>query len=215
MEITVRDFPNLGVIETTLNSTTMKMLWNLIDEAKQKEESHNSELAGNITLSLKLDNNAVFLKPILKTIVYAYQDRYGSAYHALRPGKLRNEFNLESLWVNFQYQTEFNPLHTHSGGYSFVIWMKIPTEYEDQKELPFAKNSGEKNMISNFVFTYSDILGNLNNFAYEMNKTREGTLLFFPSRLNHQVYPFYNCESERISISGNLSVLSKPVSLSA
>jgi len=215
MEITVRDFPNLGVIETTLNSTTMKMLWNLIDEAKQKEESHNSELAGNITLSLKLDNSAVFLQPILKNIVYAYQDRYGSAYHALRPGKLRNEFNLESLWVNFQYQTEFNPLHTHSGGYSFVIWMKIPTEYEDQKELPFAKNSGEKNMISNFVFTYSDILGNLNNFAYEMNKTREGTLLFFPSRLNHQVYPFYNCESERISISGNLSVLSKPVSLSA
>ena len=215
MEITVRDFPNLGVIETTLNSTTMKMLWNLIDEAKHKEESHNSELAGNITLSLKLDNNAVFLKPILKTIVYAYQDRYGSAYHALRPGKLRNEFNLESLWVNFQYQTEFNPIHTHSGGYSFVIWMKIPTEYEDQIELPFAKNSGEKNMISNFVFTYSDILGNLNNFAYEMNKTREGTLLFFPSRLNHQVFPFYNCESERISISGNLSVLSKPVSLSA
>ena len=215
MEITVRDFPNLGVIETTLNSTTMKMLWNLIDEAKQKEESHNSELAGNITLSLKLDNSAVFLKPILKNIVYAYQDRYGSAYHALRPGKLRNEFNLESLWVNFQYQTEFNPLHTHSGGYSFVIWMKIPTEYEDQKELPFAKNSGDKNMISNFVFTYTDILGNLNNFAYEMNKTREGTLLFFPSRLNHQVFPFYNCESERISISGNLSVLSKPVSLSA
>jgi hypothetical protein len=215
MEITVRDFPNLGVIETTLNSTTMKMLWNLIDEAKQKEESHNSELAGNITLSLKLDNSAVFLKPILKNIVYAYQDRYGSAYHALRPGKLRNEFNLESLWVNFQYQTEFNPLHTHSGGYSFVIWMKIPTEYEDQKELPFAKNSGDKNMISNFVFTYTDILGNLNNFAYEMNKTREGILLFFPSRLNHQVFPFYNCESERISISGNLSVLSKPVSLSA
>ena len=48
MEITVRDSPNLGVIETTLNSTTIKMLWNLIDEAKQKEEPHNSELAGNI-----------------------------------------------------------------------------------------------------------------------------------------------------------------------
>ena len=93
--------------------------------------------------------------------------------------------------------------------------MKIPTEYKDQKELPLAKNSGEKTMISNFVFTYTDILGNLRNFAYEMNKTREGTLLFFPSRLNHQVLPFYNCEGERISISGNLGVLSTPVSLSA
>ena len=29
-------------------------------------------------------------------------------------------------------------------------------------------------------------------------------MLFFPSKLNHQVYPFLNCEEERISISGNI-----------
>ena len=29
-------------------------------------------------------------------------------------------------------------------------------------------------------------------------------MLFFPSSLSHQVYPFYECEEERITISGNV-----------
>ena len=33
----------------------------------------------------------------------------------------------------------------------------------------------------------------------------QGMLVFFPSRLNHIVYPFYNCDETRISISGNIS----------
>ena len=31
-----------------------------------------------------------------------------------------------------------------------------------------------------------------------------GRLLFFPANLRHQVYPFYNCGDDRISISGNI-----------
>ena len=31
-------------------------------------------------------------------------------------------------------------------------------------------------------------------------------MLFFPSKLNHVVYPFYKCDEERISISGNVGV---------
>ena len=32
----------------------------------------------------------------------------------------------------------------------------------------------------------------------------EGRMLFFPASLQHQVYPFYECEEERITISGNI-----------
>ena len=32
----------------------------------------------------------------------------------------------------------------------------------------------------------------------------EGRMLFFPGELNHQVYPFYGTEEERITISGNV-----------
>ena len=44
---------------------------------------------------------------------------------------LKNEhpYYLREMWVNYQKQHEFNPLHYHSGIYSFVVWMKIPTDW--------------------------------------------------------------------------------------
>ena len=40
--------------------------------------------------------------------------------------------------------------------------------------------------------------------SYGLSKGDEGNMLFFPSELHHQVYPFYNCDKTRISISGNI-----------
>ena len=82
--------------------------------------------------------------------------------------------------------------------------MKIPTEYEDQKNLPHAKGSNS-DCISNFEIQYQSSLGDLMPFNYRMGKWAEGMLLFFPSQLMHGVYPFYDCDEDRITISGNLT----------
>ena len=42
------------------------------------------------------------------------------------------------------------------------------------------------------------------NRAYKLSKDYEGTMLFFPARLRHCVYPFYGTDKPRISIAGNL-----------
>ena len=39
---------------------------------------------------------------------------------------------------------------------------------------------------------------------YPMGKRAEGTMVFFPSKLQHGVYPFYDNDEQRISISGNI-----------
>ena len=39
-----------------------------------------------------------------------------------------------------------------------------------------------------------------------MSPEMEGTMIFFPAKLKHTVYPFYDCKEERISISGNISI---------
>ena len=39
-----------------------------------------------------------------------------------------------------------------------------------------------------------------------MSPKLEGTMVFFPAQLRHAVYPFYNCDEERISISGNIAL---------
>ena len=37
-----------------------------------------------------------------------------------------------------------------------------------------------------------------------MGSHMEGFMCLFPATTIHQVFPFYNCEDDRISISGNL-----------
>ena len=109
------------------------------------------------------------------------------------------------MWVNYQKQNEFNPLHNHNGVYSFVIWMKIPTRHFEQNKNPIALRSNTQ-LISSFQFHYVNILGGNSNHTYEMNPEMEGTILFFPAKLLHCVYPFYNCDEDRISISGNIAL---------
>ena len=111
------------------------------------------------------------------------------------------------MWVNYQKQTEFNPRHNHTGIYSFVVWMKIPTNFKDQRKFKIAESNSS--MISNFVFDYKNMLGHETGSIYEMSPKMEGMMLFFPSELNHAVYPFYNCDEERISVSGNLMLDTK------
>jgi inosine/xanthosine triphosphate pyrophosphatase family protein len=43
----------------------------------------------------------------------------------------------------------------------------------------------------------------------ENDKTFEGKIAFFPSKLSHCVYPFYSSDDVRISISGNIKLDSK------
>ena len=110
------------------------------------------------------------------------------------------------MWVNFQRENEFNPLHDHAGVLSFVIWMRVPYESTDQEKLDIAQRSNSKHDVGNFAFSYSDILGSTRSFLYPMGKDKEGMVVIFPSKLKHQVFPFYNCKEERVSISGNLDI---------
>ena len=53
---------------------------------------------------------------------------------------------------------------------------------------------------------YTDILGRLRNYWYKLNQSQNGTMLFFPAELQHQVYPFYTSNKNRVSVSGNISL---------
>ena len=65
-------------------------------------------------------------------------------------------------------------------------------------------NKSKSKMKGSFCFSYTNILGENSFSHYQLGKGYEGTMLFFPSILNHEVFPFYNCEEDRISVSGNI-----------
>ena len=211
MEIILKPLPNQGLVEVQLSEGIIDNLWKLIDDPKNEKKDYKPQLAGNIKASYELDRQSELLDDFYKFIpemVNAYQLNFAPEHRISHFYKGQNwVYGLESLWVNFQKQHEFNPMHNHAGVFSFVIWMKIPTSHVDQRELPLAKNSNSKDTISNFSFVYTDILGGIKNLNYNMEKDICGYMVMFPSALHHMVNPFYECDEERISISGNIGLM--------
>jgi len=202
-----RHLPNIGVVEGMLPKEIMDNIWKLVDEAKKKPENMKGELAGNINSSIRLDTTNPLLENFMQKVLPAFIGKHIESYGA--PWRLvmkeRDQWKLESFWVNFQKKHEFNPPHDHGGVYSFVIWLKIPTKWEEQHNLPFMDGVNDAyRKASDFEFEYCDLLGDIRNHSFRLDKKMEGRMLFFPAGLRHTVYPFYNCEEPRISVAGNV-----------
>ena len=194
--------PSYGWLERKLSDEEMNYLWKCIDNRK---ESEKRRLAGQIHESnILTDKGDWFWQNTLAPLCIKYKEEFGNLGSDIPVNQLHPYF-LKSFWVNYQKQNEFNPLHDHNGVYSFVVWMKIPTRHFEQNKNPISLKSSE-HLISAFQFNYSNILGNNDSYVYEMNPDKEGTMLFFPAKLQHCVHPFYNCDEDRISVSGNIKL---------
>ena len=192
----------LGWLEKKLSDKEMEYLWRCVDKRK---ESMKKTLAGQIHESNTLfDKGDWFWHNTLLPMCVNYAETFGNLGANVAVNQL-HPYYLRAWWVNFQKQNEFNPNHHHDGVYSFVIWMKIPTKHFEQNKNPISLKSNSS-VISSFEFHHMDILGQMCRYTYEMNPKMEGTMLFFPSKLSHCVYPFYNCDEDRISISGNIGL---------
>ena len=192
--------PNHGWLQKKLSDEEMKRLWKYIDN---RGESVKDTLAGHVHESNSLiDEDGWFFKNTLLQLIHMYAGEFDNVGDKL-PTPNKHPYFLSKMWVNYQKQCEYNPLHDHTGVYSFVIWMKIPTKQEEQDKISFSSEANtQKN--STFQMLYNNILGQPTTMTYYMNPECEGTMFFFPSQLQHQVYPFYNCDEDRISISGNI-----------
>ena len=208
IELLSRHFPNIGVVEGKLPKDIIDNLWKLIEESRKKPEDMKPDLAGNISSSIRLDGNSPLMKGFIQSIIPKYIQHtihsFGPPYRlTVKEGQ---RFSLQSLWVNFQKKHEFNPPHDHAGIYSFVIWMQIPTSYKEQKKLPICAESNAHGSISNFGFHYTNSLGRVSQYMYDMEKETEDYMVMFPSEMKHEVFPFYENDGERISISGNIGL---------
>ena len=210
MEINIASPNNVGWVQSKLDKIHMDYLWKIIEEGKKENLSFKGELAGHVSNSFEItDTDDWFFKNVLHQLITAFYESNGYK-HPKNESDFRNNYiiRLEKFWANYQYKHEFNPPHNHSGLYAFVIWMKIPYTSEEQKKLKFldgvkdiSKKAGE------FEFLYTNLVGDIaSTIPYPMNPELEGTIVLFPAQFMHCVYPFYNCDEPRISLSGNLMV---------
>lgn len=125
----------------------------------------------------------------------------GLAENMRDPEKI--DFQLQRLWINYQKKHDFNPPHIHSGAFSFVIWVQIPYDLDEELKV-YGTNGNETSLFS---FYYSNALGNIDTEYLFLDKSFEWKMAFFPARLTHGVNPFYTSDDYRISISGNVYIV--------
>ena len=190
---------NHGWIDKRLSSQELDYVWRCIGN---KKGEYRQYLAGNITGSYELlDRGDWFYTNTISPLCIQYAKSFSNL--GVDGSGRRHPYHMNQWWVNYQYQHEFNPIHLHGSIYSFVIWMKIPFSYKEQCKKEIVNASNNKTVAS-FQFIYNDILGKLTTHQIGLEPEDEGRMLFFPSLLQHQVYPFYDCDEPRISVSGNV-----------
>lgn len=113
---------------------------------------------------------------------------------------------LDDLWINFQKKYEFNPLHDHSGLFSFIIFLKIPYDFEEEIKY-FANTSFHGNVNSTLGFVFPAVSGELLQLNVAVDKSFENKMIMFSSKMQHMVYPFYTSDDYRITVSGNIKFL--------
>ena len=191
--------PNPGVTTGVLPDNLYEILMMEIEEISlnfEGEPRWNSGLAGNIEKQYYLSDSIPVLEPFLNLMCKEYTE-YWNFY------KRERDFKLTHLWVNFQKKNEFNPIHHHTELFSFVCWLKIPYNIEEELNAPHVKDTKAK-AASTFQFIYPNILGNLTLETLYVDNDWEKRIVLFPAHLSHCVYPFTTSDDFRISISGNL-----------
>ena len=157
----------------------------------------NSKLAGVIEREYRLEKSKPQIVPFLEEMGREYQKQWDC-----HQGQ---DLKVDSLWVNLQQKTEYNPLHNHTGVLSYVAWLDIPYKLKDEMNQQNCKNSASQESSASFQFLYTTIIGNIVSERYQVENGWEGRIVMFPSQLLHIVYPFYTGEGYRISIAGNLA----------
>jgi len=196
-------FQNIGVIQAQLTDEELAPIWQEVNEIKDNfslAEPYNNHLVGNLEREYHLPKSKKYIAQLLMPLITKYEANVNMEFFSTV--KHKSAIILDSTWVNFQKKYEFNPVHNHTGVYSFVLWLDIPYDIEDEKQSDPARNSSEP-CAGNFSFLYTNTMGVITPFNIPCSKELNGTLLLFPAKMMHCVYPFYTSDDYRITVSGN------------
>jgi len=184
-------------VKTKISSSDLKELKEVARKILDNSDTLkgvNETLAGNIEKEFILGKSQKILEPYACSLTDFYLEQYE---------ELSSFYSFHDVWINFQKKYEFNPKHGHNGDFSFVLWIQIPYDLEEELSLPnCVKSNTPCNSLFKFVTT--NTAGKIIEHPLMIDKSWEGVMVLFPADRQHQVYPFYTSDNYRISISGNL-----------
>ena len=189
---------NPGVLKTRIPASIFADLTrDLQKQIDNKPKKYNTFLVGQIETEFQYVINGQFRDCIEQT--YLEYSRKFNFYEN------QNYIIDNDAWANFQKKHEYNPIHFHHKAISWVTWITIPYDLEEELNMPNVKEAHVK-YASKFEFIYNSFDGGISTTQLDIDKTWEGSLIMFPNYLKHQVYPFQTSDEHRISISGNIEI---------
>ena len=193
-------FSSLGYIQETVPDDILSEIW---QQATDTRDPANFQLAGGIEKEYFIEPTTRFENFLLENVA-----KFENDFNSMENLKVLNKsvgYAVNGCWVNFQKKYEFNPPHNHSGTHSFVIWLKIPYDLNEELSKHNNKNSFSP-CNSLFTFYFPTPMGGIMQHKIHVDKTFEGQMVLFPASLWHGVNPFYTSDDYRISIAGNISL---------
>ena len=146
------------------------------------------------------DDENLFQNNVLKPCTDKYFETYGC------PFKLKtthsHELAFSRFWCRASLDGDYQSIHDHQGIFTFVVWLTVPFEGKDERQV----QAGFRPEASDFVLVYPDTCGQLQKRNFVLGKGAEGKMLFFPSDINHIVYPHYTTQEYRIALAGDVAL---------
>jgi len=171
-------------------------------EGKKAKTSYNHSLAGH------LDNQFLYPPKVqqwfyseIHPIIQAYRNGH-CKYHGIED--LTVELQADDLWVNYMQPGDFNPVHTHSGDYSFVLFLDVPKQLKKEQE----NYKGTSAKPGSLMFEFTQQAKPRWATTGTAIKPQTGDFFMFPALLQHWVCPFKS-KVTRISVSGNLTIMNR------
>jgi|9_EtaG_2_1085328.scaffolds.fasta_scaffold89479_1 hypothetical protein len=196
----------IGVANFQLSPENFKWLKQAVKDAKKEGIGNQDKLIGHIKEEYKITKwTPEFELFLCQCTTHPWFSKFLWGFDVLSEPK---PWYLDTLWVNYQKKHEFNPLHDHTGVFSFIIFVDIP--YDLKKEDKYFSGISEKNEqqlhTSRLTFVNNRANGGLESTLVNVDKSFTGKMFMFSAKQSHIVYPFYTSDGYRITVSGNIKL---------
>ena len=174
---------------------------NVFEEKEVTTVDWSTQLAGKIKkeklVNHLLDDN---MKGTFQMCFQEYMRKCGTALVQT------HQLVLDNAWINDMYATEYNPCHFHASknslvGLSSVLFLKVPDTYGKEIVNPKDPSNGHLEFIGGAQHALS--------MSQIRTSPKVGDFFIFPYTLVHGVYPFYDTDQVRRTLSYNCDILPK------
>lgn len=189
------------LLKTTVHQELIDLL---LQEGKKADIDMRNDLAGVLESELRYSDHQ--LEGIVPHIG-PYVEQYVEILNQYTQSPIDSyEIDFEKIWINYQHPTDYNPLHSHSGNLSFVIFCNIPDEIYSEPHINSAPRPGALSFYDGTI-SYGDKVAKFLEPIRQVDLLPQtGDILIFPAYLCHSVQAFKS-DVVRITVSGNVRLL--------